>query len=690
MNTNVWTESGGELLKETLRQEARLWHQWHQPPTRLADWNQQRQTLRRRLLAAAGVALESSALDIREHGTIAMDGYRIVKLTYQSRVNLRVTANLFIPDGLGPFPAVLNVHGHFSQGKIAVQVAARGHLLAQEGFVVLSVDAIGAGERGTVPGAFDSHGHPGVPLFSVGETLLGAQVYDNMRAIDLLESLDYVDGARIGVTGASGGGNQTMWIAALDPRIKAAVPVVSVGTFESYVTNMNCWCETLPDGLKISESWGVLGLIAPNPLLILTGQREQLPAFLPKEMLRAYGDARKIYALYGSEEKIAYQIIDLPHGYFPEMRRHMLGWFKLWLQDRGNGLPCAIAKDPELPEKDLMCFPGKTRPQNVKSLIAYVSLRTQALKKECLAQPKVDREKKIQELQQMIRLPGGPDYIRCSAVVAGEDDGRRYAKFTVESEPGVLVPCVLLFPAKAYSSVVIAAHPDGKDACLRHAASQKVLAEGKALCLVDLRDIGESRWSHTDDQMCLFAARAALWLGRTVMGDWVKDVSAVRAALLTVVGTKRVELLGFGDTGIPGLRDEDSPARARGAVFGNGETALVALVAAALDKRFGGVTVHNLLSTYVVNGAPPVQRYSIVAPGMLRWGDVSLLAALVRCPLHIESLVHPSGKPLSKRGAEDWQKEVRLRSATQGRGRMTVNYSGLHNRVTRESKACQP
>jgi len=665
MNTNVWAESGGDMLRETLRQEARRRHQLHQPPARLEDWETKRVALRRQLLAAAGVVSEPCALDVQEHGSIALDGYRIVKLTFQSRPGLRVTANLFIPDGPGPFPAVLNVHGHFSQGKIASLVAARGHLLAQEGFVVLSVDAIGAGERGTVPGEFEYHGHVGAALLSVGETLLGAQILDNMRAIDLLQSLDFVDGNRIGVTGASGGGNQTMWIAALDPRIKAAVPVVSVGTFESYVTNGNCWCETLPDGLRIAEEWGVLGLIAPNPLLILTAQREQLPAFLPKEMLRTYAATRRIYALYGAEERIGNQIIDLSHGYFPEMRQHMLGWFKLWLQGTANGLPCAIRPDPELPEAQLMCFPGNTRPKDVKSLIAHVSLRTLAAKRAFLAQRRISRSRKIRELGQMLRLPEGSDYICCSPVVSGEENGQRFMKFTVESEPGVLIPCTLLLPVKPYASIVIASHPDGKDACLQQRAAQAVLAAGKALCLVDLRDIGESRWSLPDDEVRLYAARSALWLGRTTLGDWVKDLAAVRAALASVAGRKRVELLGFGQTGVTALTD--ATAVARGAHLGSGETAIAVLAAAALDRRFRAVTVVDLLSTYVVNGAPPVQRYSIFAPGILRWGDVSLLAALCVGSAQVLSLVHPTGKSLSARERAVWFGEVRKLSARLGR-----------------------
>ena len=277
ITTEVWAESGGPILKEALRLEARTWHQIHQPPSRLQDWLKARRKLRRDLLDAAGSFPPAPDLQLREHGSIGQKGYRITKVTYQSRPGLRVTALLFRPAGPGPFPAVLNMHGHWAQGKIASVVARRCQILAKEGFVVLSVDAIGAGERATLPGEFEYHGqHQATSLFSAGETLLGTQLYDNMRGIDLLQSLDDVDGSRIGATG---GGNQTLWVSALDERIKASVPVVSIGTMESYVTNYNCWCETLPDALKLTATWELLGLIAPNPLLILTAAKEKNAAF---------------------------------------------------------------------------------------------------------------------------------------------------------------------------------------------------------------------------------------------------------------------------------------------------------------------------------------------------------------------------------------------------------------------------
>ena len=241
--------------------------------------------------------------------------------------------------------------------------------------------------------------------------------------------------------------------------------------------------------------------------------------------------------------------------------------------------------------------------------------------------------------------------------VPGESGGRRFLKFTVESEPGILIPCATLLPEGSPASVVIAAHPEGKDAALRHPAAQQALRDGKALCLADLRTFGETRWAHVDDQIDLFTARAVIWLGRTMLGDWVKDLLAVRAAVVQLAGPKTVELLAFGATVHP--NSKNPAALSRGAMFALGDTTLAALAAAAIDRRFAGVTVENLLSTHVPEAAPSAFRYGIFVPGMLKWGDVSLLAALARCPVRVNSLVSLSGRALTSAESAAWLAEVR-------------------------------
>jgi len=641
MNTNVWLEPGGAYLEEMLRQEARKWHLVHQPPASLEAWQEYRGELKQKLHALVGSFPEPVPLDVREHGTLEQDEYRIVKLTYQSREDLRVTANLYVPDGDGPFPGVLNVHGHAPQGKIQPRIAARGHTLAKEGFVVLAVDAFGAGERGTNPGEFEYHGKQlGSSLMSIGETLLGMQVYDNLRGIDLLCGLEYVDADRIGVTGASGGGNQTMWIAAFDERVKAAVPVVSVGTFESYVTNPNCICEVFPFGLTFMEEWAVLALMAPNALLLLNSLQDG-PTFCVQEMIRSFNAAREVYRLYGIEEKIAYKAIDLPHGYHPEMRSHMLGWFRYWLKGEGSGLHCAIPEVPELPEPDLMCFPGTSRPAEIKSIVNYATIVGRRQKAALLDQKAaLDGNEKRAALKQLLRIPDGSPRAERGPVVTEDAGDCVVEKFTVESD-GILLPGAQLRPkSDANGTTVIAVHPADKSVLAEKQCIQALLAEGTTVCLADLRNIGETRWNESRIHADHDASRSALWLGRTMIGEWATDLLAIRAALAAASPATQFELLAFGEPG------------------------LAALAVVALSDAFGRASLSGLLATYVLDDEIPAYSMSAFVPSILKWGDVSLMAALAKCPLSIHGLVRPAGGSLNTQEQAAWRDEVQAFAET--------------------------
>src|SRR5690606_36977579 len=148
-----------------------------------------------------------------------------------------------------------------------------------------------------------------------------------MRGVDLLASLPYVDSTRIGATGASGGGNQTMWLAAMDERVKAAMPVVSVGTFQSYIMNSNCVCELLADGLTHTEEAGVLALTAARHMTIVNAAEDKRPSFMPPQMLVSFRQAKAVCHMLGAADQIAYHIAAGGHNYSTEMRKHLLGWF---------------------------------------------------------------------------------------------------------------------------------------------------------------------------------------------------------------------------------------------------------------------------------------------------------------------------------------------------------------------------
>src|SRR5690554_4639900 len=279
----VLPENKSDLVESNLRNEAFVKFATHQLPDNLEEWDEYKTKLRKTIIEKTGVYIDHQLpVDMKETATLQMPGYVIKNIYFQTRPDIYATANLYIPEGDGPFPGVILMCGHSSNGRLYDAYQSVGHSLALNGYVALAVDPWGAGERTTTHGEFEYHGaNLGASLMNIGESLLGMQISDNIRGVDLLVSLPYVDDEKIGATGASGGGNQTMWFAALDERVKATMPIVSVGTFESAVMGSNCVCELMPGGLTFTESAGVLALYAPRALKMCNHHKDRNPTFYP-------------------------------------------------------------------------------------------------------------------------------------------------------------------------------------------------------------------------------------------------------------------------------------------------------------------------------------------------------------------------------------------------------------------------
>ena len=546
MIPNVWTEPLANGTLNTMKAEGALAFRVNRLPNTLEAWKQRKEALRRLIWKSCGGTYDPSLdLNYTVTKTIECDGYKVLCIHYQSRPGIVVTGNLYVPDGEGPFPAVLNVHGHWPQGRLAERVQARGHSLAKNGFVCLAVDAWGSGERCDVHGEFIYHGGlRGGSLIPLGETLLGDQIVDNMRGVDLLCSLPFVDSERLGVTGASGGGNQTMWVAAMDERLKAAMPVVSVGTFESYIMNMNCICECLPFGLTFTEESGVLALTAPRALKICNALQDTNQAFFVPEMLRSYTQAREIYRLYGKETEFTYQAFPLTHGYWPEVREAMLGFFDLHLKGIGHGEPRTEIPFKALPEEEIMVFEKGKRPAEVMSIVDY--LRKRAAEAKSREVTIDDLRERQNELIAMFNL-SQPSVKECWPL--GELDG--WKMWTLRGDDGRIVPLVMRPGKNPEGKVAILAAPGGKAELADTALLEKCLSDCSSVILFDAMATGENgddRPNRIADFYCV--TRSLLWLGRTLFGEWAKDFQLVADFAVHELDAEQLLLGGLGELGL--------------------------------------------------------------------------------------------------------------------------------------------
>lgn len=631
----ILTEHHADLVHGEIRQQAAKRFATHQLPESLSDWEAYRALLKDEVIQKTGFSIDHQLpLKMEESGSTGMQGYTVKNVIFQVQPEIYATANLYIPDGEGPFPGVVVMSGHSINGRLG-KTQALGYGLALNGYVALTIDPWGAGERTTTYGTFEYHGaNLGASLMNVGESLMGRQITDNMRGVDLLCSLPYVDADKIGATGASGGGNQTMWLAAMDERVKAAVPVVSVGTFESYVMGHNCICETLIDGLTFTEESGILALTAPRALLISNGTKDSNPAFYPSEMLRSFDNAMPIFELYKAGHKFSHLIFEGPHSYPQETREAMLNLFNRHLKGNAGASLADISRDDLLPEEKLMNFPAGQRDKKITSTAEYCRDKGSQLRSALLAAKSFDTDQKINELKEVLRLGGksGLKNVNQYPTKNGWD------RFALETNDGKLIPVWHSGPQQNSDGYVIMSNPEGgKNISL--SSINEWHKKGKGVVIVDLSGTGETasflsaRYDKTATLHTL--SRGEIWLGKTVLGEWVKELEVVSQFLESRFSAGKIS------------------------VDGNKESGLAGLFLSTLGGNVENVVLRNSPISYLFDKRESIDFFSmgVHLPGFLVWGDISLAAALSGKEVTFMNPVSMSGRELDGGELSAFQKE---------------------------------
>lgn len=647
----VLPRNHNDLITSNLRNEAALKFGTHILPDNPAEWNSYRTKLKNEIIRKAGIKIDHNLpVNMKETVTLERPGYKIKNIYFQTRPGVYATANLYIPDGKGPFPGVILMCGHSSNGRLYDNYQSVGHSLALNGYVALAIDPWGAGERTTRHGEFEYHGaNLGASLMNIGESLMGAQISDNMRGVDLLCSLPYVDKNNIGATGASGGGNQTMWVTAMDERIKAGVPVVSVGTFESYVMNSNCVCELLIDGLTYTEEAGVLALA--RSIMPCNHLKDSNGAFNPSEMQRSYNNAKPIFAMTGSADNISYRIFDLVHGYYPEDRAAMLGWFDLKLKGIGDGSPKKEVPFELTPAEQLMTFAAGKRDPLVVSTEEYCKKRGNELRTAFLSGKSIDAAKKRSELNNVLRTNERSELKMAHRYPAVNG----WQRASLETTDGKLIPLVYIEPSNKNAGYIILTDPSGKKG-VSLSYIDELKKKGAGIAIPDLTGTGEAsstKEARTGNTMVLHTlARGELWLGKSVLGEWVKELNVTAAYLKTELKAQKIMVDGRKETGLAGL------------------------FLAASKGNVDEIILRESPVSYLFDDRSKIDFFSLGVhlPGFLNWGDVSLAAALTGKPVTFIQPVTMSGQPVSGDALVKYKSEYdKVNSLIKGAGKTIFN-----------------
>ncbi len=224
---------------------------------------------------------------------------------------------------------------------------------ARHGYVCLIIDTLQLGE---IEGLHHGTYRENMWWWNCrGYTPAGVEAWNCIRALDYLQSRPEVDGEKIGVTGRSGGGAYSWWIAALDERIKVAVPVAGIADLENHVVDGtvegHCDCMFMVNTYRWDYAQ-VAALVAPRPLLLSNTDKDGI--FPLEGIERIHQQVRKIYRLYGADKNFGLQISEGPHKDIQELQVAAFHWFNRFL--KGEEPKIEVAAVPLFEPEQLKVF----------------------------------------------------------------------------------------------------------------------------------------------------------------------------------------------------------------------------------------------------------------------------------------------------------------------------------------------
>jgi len=507
------------------------------------EWKKRQADVRQKLLEIIGPFPDKTPLNVRVTGTIQKEGFRVEKLIYESMPNYFVTAALFIPDNLkGKAPAILNPIGHST---ISFRRDVYQHTiinLVKKGFIVLTYDPIGQGERlqyfdkATGKSRFGStreHSYPGAQCFISGYSPAKYFIWDGIRGIDLLVSRKEVDPDRIGMTGLSGGGTSTAQIAAIEDRILAAAPAC-------YITNFNYLFKSrgpqdaeqnlfhfIYNGLDHPD---FIEVRAPKPTLIISTTRD---FFSIQGARETFQEAGRAYTALGARSNLQMTEEDHVHGFTRKNREAMYAFFQKHLNNPGD----KTDQDVEtIPAAELMVTTTGQLATSLKGETIY-SLNKKVVEKQMLGL-------KSKQANMEEHLASIPDEVtRISGVSFPERFGTeifsgRYAnsgyhleKYLIEGSGDYMIPVALFIPVRSRKKeMILLLHEEGKEYAVNSdSLAKQLVANGYTVLLGDLPGIGELGPGYLKGDAYIEKVSYNLWFsgiltGKSIVGLRAEDI----------------------------------------------------------------------------------------------------------------------------------------------------------------------
>lgn len=621
-----------------------------------AQINERNRFVRETARAMACGSPERTPLSPSVVRTTQRKGYRIENVMYQSLPDFWVTGNLYIPDGAGPFPAVLSPCGHYPLARMYPDYQFVYMNLALAGFVVLAYDPIGQGERRQfwnpetnvteIDDPVYEHSLPGTVLLLLGENLSGYRVWDGIRGIDYLLTRSEVIPDKIGCAGHSGGGTLTLFISAIDERVQCAV-VNEGGTIHRWPSKVPLWSHLpspdieqnlFPAALHGIDMCDLHQSIAPRSLLAeIENYSEHFD--------QTAAHIRQRYQQLGIADRFATVEATDPHAWTVKLRLAATDFLSRTFYSRPGP-----AREPEFeaekPET-LYCTPHGSLRYSHKGDSIYTRM---ARKQETLPPP-IRRQEVPAAIRELLKVKSSHEPLAVKQVAITPRKDYRIEKIEFVSEPGIYIPVWTFIPERKLENnrALLFINESGKESDgMELGLYERLALGGRIVVSADVRGIGETKPPHTGVTFGMPAYRFLFDAENGVsLMAWYMDEELFGMRVHDVIRTVDY-VLSRPDVDSTGVR-----------LIGQGAGALWAMHAAALDPRITSVVAERGLISY--RSLAQTDRYvhnaGIFVRGVLKHYDLpQVAAAIAPRELSLVSPVDPMKRHLnSDAAAEAWR-----------------------------------
>lgn len=521
----------------------------------LDEWTERAAELRKIIMTATGLwpVPDKNRLNFKIFGRKEGEGYSLEKVYMESRPGYFLCGNLYRPNsGKGPFPGILCPHGHFQWGRLGHNetgsIPGACISLARLGFVAFSYDMIGYNDTLQIPHSF------GGKLESLwGVNLMGLQLWNSIRALDFLSSLEDVDPLRLGCAGASGGGTQTFMLSAVDERVRVSAPAVMISAH----MQGGCGCENAP-GLRIeTNNMEIASLAAPRPMLMVAATGDWTRNTPEVE----YPAVKSVYDLYDASDNLEFVIFEAPHNFNKKSREAIYAWFGKWLMNIDD--PEKFREPSFQPDqpREMLVFYGRELPESmalgesaVNMLLDEARDRTARSLPKCPEDMGPFRETLGVSFKKALaaRMPN-PEHIKADTRGAGRIGDFRTTRLMLGDKDDIReVPAMLIAPenpeVRAFAIIVhdqgIASVADEISGEIAEDA-RKLLHNGISTLALDCFNTGGAHGYGEVEGIRHFDT-----YNRTTLSMRINDILLAASYLLSVCNAYEINIIGYGEGGL--------------------------------------------------------------------------------------------------------------------------------------------